>query len=112
MNEKEFEALVMKAIGELPGDFRDKLENVDIVVEERTINDRLLGLYQGVPLKCRTHYYGMVLPDKITLFKANIERVCGQEGISLHQEVKHVLQHEIAHHFGISDQRLRDMGVY
>ncbi len=123
MKHKEFETLVTKALDELPNDFKDKLENVDIVIEDepnmgtaRALGlgtmGRLLGLYQGVPLKNRTHYYGMVLPDKITLYKANIERVCSQTGGGPYEEIKHVLQHEIAHHFGISDKRLKDMGTY
>ena len=123
MERKEFEGLVIKAEEELPENFKSKLENVDIVIEDYPNMDvarqmglgtkgRLLGLYQGVPLKARTHYYGMVMPDKITLFKANIERNCGEQGVDLYEEVKHVLQHEIAHHFGISDERLRDLGTY
>ena len=54
----------------------------------------------------------MVLPDKITIYKANIERVCATQGLDLYGEVKHVVQHEIAHHFGISDGRLRELGTY
>jgi len=123
MDRKEFEELAVKAISELPEGFKDKLENVDVVIEDEPNMDtvktmrlgskgRLLGLYQGVPLKARTHYYGMVLPDKITLYKANIERVCRLQGLDVYDEVKHVIQHEIAHHFGISDGRLRDLGTY
>jgi len=112
MNRQEFESLATKAVGELPEDFKNKLENVDIIIEERPVDDRLLGLYQGVPLMRRTHYYGMVLPDRITLFKHSIERVCRERGVDLYQEIKHVLQHEIAHHFGISDRRLKDLGAY
>ncbi|MBL7157097.1 MAG: metallopeptidase family protein [Candidatus Omnitrophica bacterium] len=112
MDHQEFESLATKAVQELPDDFKNKLENVDIIIEERPINDRLLGLYEGVPLMRRTHYYGMILPDRITLFKHSIERVCGERGIDVYEEIKHVLQHEIAHHFGISDERLRDLGTY
>jgi len=113
----------MKALGELPPEFRDKLENVDIVIEDRPdlnllkslrigARGRILGLYQGVPLKSRTHYYGMVLPDKITIYQANIEQACQGKGVGIAEEVRHVLEHEIAHHFGISDQRLKDLGTY
>lgn len=123
MDRKEFEELAVKAISELPQDFKDRLENVDVVIEDepdmglaKTMRlgskGRLLGLYQGVPLKARTHYYGMVLPDKITLYKANIERVCQMQGLEVYDEVKHVIQHEIAHHFGITDRRLKDLGTY
>jgi len=123
MDRREFEEIVKKALGELPEVFKDKLENVDVVIEDEPDMDaikdlgvgakgRFLGLYQGVPLKNRTHYYGMMLPDKITLYQANIERVCLTNRVDIYQEVKHVLQHEIAHHFGISDQRLEDLGTY
>ena len=120
---KEFEEIARAALDELPPEFAEKLQNVDVVIEdspdmgmvkERRLGGkgRLLGLYQGVPLKNRTHYYGMVLPDKITLFQRNIERACQAQGLDIRAEVKHVIQHEIAHHFGISDDRLRDLGIY
>jgi predicted Zn-dependent protease with MMP-like domain len=123
MEHKEFEQLVARAFDELPAEYKDKLENIDIVIEDLPDIDtakklglgtrgRLLGLYQGVPLKNRTHYYGMVMPDKITLFKANIERSCGPKGEGVYGEIKHVLEHEIAHHFGISDKRLKDIDLY
>ena len=123
MERKEFENLVMKALKELPKVFKDRLGNVDIVIEDEPDMDtiralglgssgHLLGLYRGVPLKTRTHYYGMVLPDKITLYKANIERSCKAKREDLYKEIRHVLQHEIGHHFGISDQRLKNLGIY
>ena len=123
MERKEFEEMVLKVMEELPRQFRDKLENVDIVIEDapdmRTVRalglgsrGRLLGLYQGVPLKDRTHYYGMVMPDKITLYMENIERSCGGSAEDVYKEVKYVIEHEIAHHFGITDKRLRDIGAY
>lgn len=123
MTRKEFEALIVNTLGKLPKDFKDKLQNVDVVVEEEPDMDmvkklslgakgRLLGLYQGVPLKNRTHYYGMVMPDKITLYKQNIERECKARGLDIGEEIKHVIQHEIAHHFGISDKRLKDLDIY
>lgn len=123
MDRKPFEKLVRRALKELPKQFRDKLDNVDIVIEDEPDMDvaerlrlgtrgHLLGLYQGIPLKDRTHYYGMVMPDKITLYRANIERSCALNKNDIYEEVKHVLQHEIAHHFGITDKCLRDMGTY
>lgn len=115
--------MVTKALDELPKAFKDKLENVDIIIEDEPNMDaakelglgsrgRLLGLYHGVPLKARTHYYGMVLPDKITLYKSNIERVCQLRELGIYEQIRHILQHEIAHHFGISDQRLKDLDIY
>lgn len=123
MTREEFEKLVRSALLELPKEFKDKLQNVDVVIEEDIDMDmvkklglgargRLLGLYEGVPLKNRTHYYGMVLPDKITLFKQNIESACRASGKDIREEIRHVIQHEIAHHFGISDKRLEDLDIY
>ncbi len=123
MNRNEFEVLVRDVLEKLPKEFKNKLQNVDVVIEENldmnTIKTlglgakgRFLGLYQGVPLKDRTHYYGIVMPDKITLYKQNIELVCKTTGLDIREEVRHVIQHEIAHHFGISDKRLKDLGVY
>ena len=123
MTRREFETIVKGVLEELPREFKDKLQNIDIVIEEDPdmeavkrlglgAKGRLLGLYQGVPLKDRTHYYGMVMPDKITLYKQNIERSCELGGLEIREEIRHVIQHEIAHHFGISDKRLKDLGIY
>lgn len=123
MTRKEFETIVEGVLEELPKEFKDKLQNIDIVIEEELdleaakrlglgAKGRLLGLYQGVPLKDRTHYYGMVMPDKITLYKQNIESSCEVGELGIREEIKHVIQHEIAHHFGISDKRLKDLGIY
>jgi len=123
MTRNEFEVLVRDVLKKLPKNFKDKLQNVDIVIEDNLEMDtvktlglgakgRFLGLYQGVPLKDRTHYYGIVMPDKITLYKQNIEFACKVRDIDIRKEVKHVIQHEIAHHFGISDKRLKDLGIY
>ena len=123
MTRKEFMVLAREALKELPKDFKAKLQNVSVVIEKEPDMDtlsklgigasgRLLGLYQGVPLKDRTHYYGMVLPDKITLYKNNIELECASSGEDIRAKIKHILEHEISHHFGITDNRLTDLGVY
>ena len=111
MTREEFEKLVRKALRELPKKFRDKLENVDVVIDEDERGAHL-GLYQGVPLKDRTSHYGFVLPDKITIFKCNIEAECRVRGLDIEKEVRHVVHHEIAHHFGITDEQLRKKGLY
>ena len=97
MIREEFEAIVIDALKELPEQFKDKLQNIEVVIEEepdmgvvRTLGlgakGRLLGLYQGVPLKNRTHYYGMVMPDKITIYKQNIEQACKLKKTSIREE--------------------------
>ena len=119
MNQEEFNRLVIEALDDLPEEFRTKLENVDIVVEEYPTSaqlrksglkrgETLLGLYEGIPQTKRGSHYGMVLPDKITIFQKTIEAKCRID-VGVYAEIKRVLQHEIAHHFGISDARLREI---
>jgi predicted Zn-dependent protease with MMP-like domain len=121
MDRQKFEQLVAKAVDSLPDEFRDRLENVDVVVEdepsarqltksERKRGDTLLGLYEGVPLTKRSQYYGLVTPDKITIFQKPIEAIYRNDSRII-AEIQRVVQHEIAHHFGISDARLRQLGM-
>ncbi|MCM8811507.1 MAG: metallopeptidase family protein [Candidatus Omnitrophica bacterium] len=112
MTRKEFEEAVRDAAGSLPKRFRDRLENVEIVVEEGTADGKFLGLYQGIPHTERGTGYSGVLPDKITLFKRAIEAECEANGLDIRQEIARVVRHEIAHHFGIDDGRLEDLGAY
>ncbi len=117
MNRAEFEQLVSTAVGVLPDEFTAKLENIDIVVQDWPTVDQLrqaglrhgqmlLGLYEGVPLTKRGQGYGLVPPDKITIFQKPIEAECSQRGTEIAAEIARVVKHEIAHHFGISDARL------
>ena len=117
MERDEFERMVCQAVDELPVEFREKLDNVEIVVEDlpaRHQIDRLrirnplqlLGLYEGVPAIKRGSHYGMVPPDKITLFKKSIESKCRFSG-NIEREIGRVLRHEIAHHFGFDERTLR-----
>ncbi len=72
-------------------------------------NTELLGLYEGVPLTERSEY-SMVLPDKITLFQGSIEAICST-GDEIVEQVRETVVHEVAHHFGIDDDRLEELGV-
>ena len=116
MQRQKFEALVIKAIEELPPEFQSKLENVDVVVEDwlsptqlRRLglrhNTQLLGLYEGVPQTERGRGYNLVLPDKITIFQKPIEAKCRSDR-EIETEIGEVVRHEIAHHFGIGDDTL------
>ena len=118
MDRAEFESLVARAVDSLPEEFQAKLENVDIVVEDYPTRSQqsklklktretLLGLYEGVPRTKREHY-GMVPPDKVTIFQKPIEARCAKTS-SIVKEVQRVVRHEIAHHFGIGDDRLREI---
>ena len=108
-----FEELVQQVVDSLPEQFRTAMANVEIVVEdEPPPGKRLLGLYQGVPLTRRTHWYSFALPDKISIYRGPIERMCGGDQERLRAEVRHVVLHELAHHFGISDERLVEIDRY
>jgi predicted Zn-dependent protease with MMP-like domain len=122
MDRHTFEHLVAQALDELPKEFQDKLDNVEVVIEDwpdretlRLANVRnpagLLGFYHGIPQTRRTHNYGLVLPDKISIYQQPILMRCHTMA-QVRATVGHVLRHEIAHHFGISDERLREIGAY
>jgi predicted Zn-dependent protease with MMP-like domain len=119
MDREEFELLVVKAVDSLPEELRSRLENVAIMVDDQPTQyqirkvglkrgQTLLGLYEGVPLTKRGVHYGMVQPDKITIFQKPIQAKC-KNGDSIMQEIQRVVWHEIAHHFGIGEARLRQI---
>jgi len=110
MEREEFEKVVEHAIATLPDFIRTKLQNIDIVIEQKPIvHKSLLGLYQGVPLKKRGVWYGNVMPDKITLFKKNIERISSSEE-ELRHWIHRVIIHEIGHYFGFDEKGLQQSG--
>jgi predicted Zn-dependent protease with MMP-like domain len=119
LTREEFEDLVVSALKKLPGSFRKRMENVDVVVEDRASPEileemglrspyELLGLYQGVPLSRRGFYYGNVLPDKITLFQFPIQAICNSR-VEVESKVREVVIHEVGHYFGLDDERLREL---
>ena len=121
MQREKFEALVARAIDNLPPEFQRKLENVDIVVEnwptpgqmrqaKHSHPTQLLGLYQGVPQTRRGRGYGLVLPDKISIFQKPIEAHC-RFGNEIEATIEEVVRHEIAHHFGLDERTLRQIEI-
>jgi predicted Zn-dependent protease with MMP-like domain len=109
----DFEECVQQALDSLPAELRDAMSNVAIVVEDEPPDGRpLLGLYQGVPLTRRSSAYAAVAPDKISIFRGPLERYFGRDPERLRAEIRHVVIHEVAHHFGISDERLRELDRY
>jgi predicted Zn-dependent protease with MMP-like domain len=117
MEREKFEALVARAVDDLPPEFQYKLENVDIVVEDWPTpgqlrqakcshHTQLLGLYQGVPQTKRGRGYGLVLPDKISIFQKPIEAQCRFDD-EVEAKIGEVVRHEIAHHFGLDEGTLR-----
>ncbi len=115
---EEFQEVITRAIESLPDEFRSKLDNVDVVIEDyppRAVMGELprggllLGLYQGVPQKRRTSRYGLVLPDKISIYKKNIEAISSSRE-EIYERIRKTLLHEIGHHFSLTDGDLRRMG--
>jgi predicted Zn-dependent protease with MMP-like domain len=121
MDRAEFEELVRSALDDLPEEFASRLDNVAVVVEDepdaellRSLGlnprrDTLFGLYQGVPLSLRGSSYGNVLPDKISIYYRPLLRYCRTPERILRQ-VRVTVIHEIAHHFGMDDAAIRDLG--
>jgi predicted Zn-dependent protease with MMP-like domain len=111
--EVDFEHEAEAALAAVPDELRRAISNVEIVVEdEPPFGQPLLGLYQGVPLTRRGSGYSGALPDKITIYRAPLERLHGRDPERLRQAIRHVVLHEVAHHFGISDERLLEIGRY
>jgi predicted Zn-dependent protease with MMP-like domain len=109
----DFERLIQDALDSLPPNLRERISNVEVVVEdEPPPGQRLLGLYRGVPLTRRGSSYSGVLPDKITIYRRPLERSYGHDPELLGRQIRHVVLHEVAHHFGISDRRLIEIDRY
>ena len=104
-----FEEMVEAALDGLPADLGRLMRNVAVTVEHGTGPPGLLGLYQGVPLTSRTSQYAGVLPDRITIYRQAICAICRSED-QVAGQVRRTVIHEIAHHFGIGDDRLRELG--
>ena len=119
---RRFEELVAEALANLPREFQEKLDNITIEVKDwpsrRELlraglrpGQTLLGLYHGIPLTQRDRGYNLVLPDRITLYRIPIEQV-GRTPAGIRRQIRRTVLHEIAHHFGISDERLRELDAY
>ena len=109
----DFEQAVEDALATLPPDLSGFMSNVAIFIEdEPPAGLPLLGLYQGYPLTTRGSGYVGVPPDKITIYSGPLERLYGADPERLRKEIRRVVLHEIAHHFGISDERLIELDRY
>jgi len=118
MDPIRFHQLVLRALQGLPAEFRRKMENVEILVEDWPSEERrkrrggrrgsgsLLGLYHGYPLKERGSWYGNVLPDQIVIYQGPIERICRNEK-EIEIRVREVVLHEVGHYFGLEEEELR-----
>lgn len=110
-----------EAVASLPAELLRRVQNVDIVIERRpTALDRkaagigpgklLLGLYHGIPLTKRGQYYNLVAPDKISIYQEHVEAICGTDD-EVREQVRKTVLHELAHYFGIGDDRLDELGI-
>ena len=117
-----FEGLVDDAVEALPPEFRARIENLSFAVEERATSEdlrsagvrggrTLLGVYRGVPLTRRGAGYQLTMPDRIVIFREPHEQIARDAG-HLAELVAHTVRHEVAHYFGISDARLRELDAY
>ena len=122
MDEGTFAELVADALDSLPDEFLERMVNVQVTIEDwpsredleevgLSLRDKssLLGLYHGVPLTRRDTFYS-ALPDRITIYQKPIERLAGNDEDDIREQVRHTVIHEIAHYYGISDERLDELG--
>jgi predicted Zn-dependent protease with MMP-like domain len=107
----DFEDHVLRALESLPPDLRRAMSNVEIVVEDENPEDPdLFGLYLGVPLTDRGSSYAGVLPDKIAIYRLPLEDEFAGDPEALEDEIRITVLHEVAHHFGIDEDRLSELG--
>ena len=111
ISDDEFDLAVSEALDQVPGEFMEMLDNVVILVEDEPEgpDKDLLGLYEGIPLSERDSYYGVVLPDRILIYRGPLRRMCESQE-ELIEEIGVTVVHEIAHFFGIEDDHLDELG--
>ena len=116
---EKFERLVIDTVAGMPAEFKEMLDNIDICIQDwpsgkqlKSVGLRdkydLLGLYEGTPRTRRDQNYNLVLPDKITIFQKPLEAQCTSTG-ELKEEIVRTVKHEIAHYFGLDDERLDEI---
>ena len=106
---ERFAELVAEALDGLPPELGRLMENVAVVVNDTSPPGSMLGLYEGIPLTERYEYGGMAMPDRITVFRRAICAVCDDDE-EVVEQVRVTVVHEVAHHFGITDERLDELG--
>lgn len=104
-----FEVMVSEALDGIPGELGELMSNVAVTVQHDDGPAGLLGLYQGVPLTRRTAFYAGALPDRITIYRRAICAVCTNDA-EVVEQVRRTVVHEVGHHFGLGDARLRELG--
>jgi len=116
LRKRQFERMVRKAVDSLPPLIHSMMENVEIVIEDEPTEEQRngaedgpFGLYEGIPLTERTSSYGLILPDKISIFRGPLERATATPS-ELYAEVQATVIHEVAHHFGMDEGQIADLG--
>ena len=109
VNPERFEMMVSEALDGIPAELGELMSNVAVTVQHATGPRGLLGLYQGVPLTRRSRTYAGVLPDRITIYRRAICAICESDA-EVVEQVRRTVIHEVGHHFGIGDARLRELG--
>ncbi|MBI2201623.1 MAG: metallopeptidase family protein [Armatimonadetes bacterium] len=120
LSRRQFEALVLKALESIPDLIRERMQNVDVVIEDWPTDEQLValgmapdellfGLYEGTPLIERGITVDPMLPDKITIFQGPLEDACETDR-EIEEEIRKTVVHEVAHHFGIDEERLEELG--
>jgi predicted Zn-dependent protease with MMP-like domain len=110
ISNERFEELAAEALADLPADLSAQIENLAIIVDDKAPGQPLFGLYEGIPLTKRSPMsYSGVMPDRITLYQTTICRHCSSEA-EVRAQIRKTVIHEVAHHFGISDPRLEELG--
>jgi len=111
LSDEAFDEVVSDALDQVPEQFMDLLDNVVVLVEDEPDGPEkdLLGLYEGIPLSERDSSYGVVLPDRIFIYRGPLKRMCESEE-ELVEEIGVTVVHEIAHYFGIEDEHLDELG--
>jgi predicted Zn-dependent protease with MMP-like domain len=106
---QRFEVMVSEALDGIPAELGELMSNVAVTVQHDSGPAGLLGLYQGVPLTRRSTFYAGALPDRITIYRRAICAVCNSDS-EVVEQVRRTVIHEVGHHFGIGDARLRELG--
>lgn len=113
VDDDELAGWVREALAALPPELAARVDNVEVEIsDEQPDPPTVLGHYQGIPLSQRSRGYLLALPDRITIYRRSLERFYGADRERLRERVMHTVWHELAHHFGISDERLREIGKY
>ena len=106
---ERFAELVTEALDDIPADLGRLMDNVALFIDDESPPRGLLGRYEGIPLTRRETYGGLAMPDRITIFRRAICAACRDEA-EVKQQVRVTVVHEVAHHFGIDDDRLDELG--